>query len=186
MKSGSERKRAVRNLYPIDNRTSGEMEGQLNQFVAQTKDKFGKTRQPSENEKTPKSGKSDTSTLEARKEQARTVLKKQTFLEVYERLLCAVGASCRAVGMHRDTYNDWRRNDPDFRRACDEIQLRQCEVAEDILKEWIAKRKETGTLIFYLRSKHPDYRPSRVMIQPMQGEKSIVQLLQEAPEEDGN
>ena len=150
--------------------------------MAQTKDKIEKTRQLSENGEMQNRTKSHTST-HTEKEQARTTFKKKTFLEVYERLLCSVSSSCRAISIGRGTYYDWYRNDPDFRKACREIQAREFEMAEDILKELVLKRKESS-VHFFLRSVHPKYKPSRVMIEPVKGEKSITELLREEPEEE--
>lgn len=49
-----------------------------------------------------------------KKEQKRTEAKKKLFLGVFSMTVGHVTRTCKLVGIHRDTYYDWRKTDSDF------------------------------------------------------------------------
>ena len=78
-------------------------------------------------------------------------------LAALEASLMNVGASCHSAGISYATYYRWREDDPDFRKATDQTDLRLLNKVEDKLKELIASGKESS-VHFFLKSKHPNYR----------------------------
>ena len=52
-----------------------------------------------------------------KKEQDRTMAKKQLFLAVFSMTLGVVTTTCERAKIHRDTYYDWRKKDPEFAAA---------------------------------------------------------------------
>jgi hypothetical protein len=76
--------------------------------MSQTKKR--KTRKKS----TRKSYKSDT----IKKEQKRTQEKQELFIQEYPKKLCNVAATCRAIGISRDTFYDWQQKFPEFKKQC--------------------------------------------------------------------
>jgi len=85
-------------------------------------------------------------------------IRKRRVLAALEASLMNVGASCHSAGISYATYYRWREDDPDFRKATDQIDLRLLNKVEDKLKELIANGKESS-VHFFLKSKHPNYRP---------------------------
>ena len=55
---------------------------------------------------------------------------KNEFCEVYKRKACNVTAACDAVGISRETYYEWRRNDKEFDQKCKEIEESLIDLAE--------------------------------------------------------
>lgn len=82
----------------------------------------------------------------------KTDTKKKAFLQALEKNLGIVSNTAKGIGIHRSTYYDWRRTDPDFEKASDDIQ----EVALDFVESKLLKRisDESDTaIIFYLKTK---------------------------------
>ncbi|MDD3487375.1 MAG: hypothetical protein PHF35_03300 [Candidatus Moranbacteria bacterium] len=52
-----------------------------------------------------------------KKEQLRTTAKKKVFLQAFGLTLGSVKRSCVFARIHRDTYYDWCKNDPEFAEA---------------------------------------------------------------------
>jgi len=67
--------------------------------------------------------------------------KKESFLVAYEKKMGRSGEACKAIGIYRRTYYNWRESDPEFAAAVDAIDVsaiwkEQLEsAAQDLIKE---------------------------------------------------
>lgn len=77
---------------------------------------------------------------------------KEKFLEVFANNLGNVQDSCKAAGIARKTFYNWRDSDEDFAQAVEEIQEGLIDLAESKLLENI-KSGKTNEILFYLRTK---------------------------------
>jgi len=91
-------------------------------------------------------------------EQERTTKKKVEFLSEYQRLLGIITATCQKVGINRSTYYDWIDQDEEFKKAVEKLSIQQRGDVEDRLVKAIAA-DNIAAIIFYLKSKHPEYKP---------------------------
>ena len=77
---------------------------------------------------------------------------KEKFLEVFANNLGNVQDSCKAAGIARKTFYNWKDGDEDFAQAVEEIQEGLIDLAESKLLENI-KSGKTNEILFYLRTK---------------------------------
>lgn len=77
---------------------------------------------------------------------------KKALLEALEKSLGVVTTACKKLGIGRTTYYDWYNNDPDFKKAVDELSNVALDFAESKLHEQIADNSTSAT-IFYLKTK---------------------------------
>ena len=92
-------------------------------------------------------------------EQERTAEKKAEFLEEYPNFLGIISATCQKVGIKsRQSFYDWIKDDKKFEEAVEVLSIQQRGDVEDRLIKAIASDNITA-IIFYLKSKHPDYKP---------------------------
>lgn len=95
--------------------------------------------------------KSDTRT-QAQKEQQRTTDGKAELLQCLERRLGVVTNACKDAGVSRSQYYEWKKNDPEFAAAVEEIQ----DVALDFVETKLFSNinlGDTSSILFYLRTK---------------------------------
>lgn len=64
-----------------------------------------------------------------------------------------VAYMCTQLGMHRRSFYRWKEKDPEFARACEEIQEEIYDDAEYRLQKKIHEDKDTASLIFFLKTK---------------------------------
>lgn len=74
------------------------------------------------------------------------------FLEAYDRSLGNVSTACRAVGVSRATFYNWKKSDEKFREAIGELDEYNLDFAETMLMKHI-RDGDTTTLIFFLKTK---------------------------------
>lgn len=77
---------------------------------------------------------------------------KPKFLEAFERHMGIISPSCSEVGIDRQTYYNWRKLDPDFDKACKEIEETQGDMVENRLLTRI-NEGDTIATIFYCKTK---------------------------------
>ena len=77
---------------------------------------------------------------------------KEKFLEVFANNLGNVQDSCKAAGIARKTYYNWKNNDDEFAQAVEEIQEGLIDMAESKLLDTI-KSGKTNEILFYLKTK---------------------------------
>jgi len=93
--------------------------------------------------------------LEVRREKREK--KKEEFIEVFKENLGIITISCNKVGISRDAYYDWYNDDEDFKAKIEGAKQIQRGDVEDRLFKAITDGNITA-IIFYLKSKHPDYK----------------------------
>lgn len=97
--------------------------------------------------------KTDTRThAHAKQEQQRTTDGKALLLEKLESHLGVVTTACRAAGVSRSQFYEWRKTDEAFAQAVDEIQEVALDYVESKLFENV-KCNDTSSILFYLRTK---------------------------------
>jgi hypothetical protein len=79
--------------------------------------------------------------------------KKLPFLEAFARIGTISGAA-DAVGIHRDSYYAWKREDPTFAESFQRAESQLTETLESVMHEK-ALKGDTGALIFLLRARAP-------------------------------
>ena len=78
--------------------------------------------------------------------------RKRLFLEAYVRKACNVAAACKAIGIMRGTFVDWRNNDSEFTTQLAHADESFIDFAESKLKEKITEGDEKS-IIFFLKTK---------------------------------
>lgn len=81
----------------------------------------------------------------------KTKLKKIQFIENYKSEL-NISASCRAIGVSRQTFYEWISKDKKFKREVNEIEESIIDDVESKLMEKI-KSGDLGAIIFFLKTK---------------------------------
>lgn len=77
---------------------------------------------------------------------------KKKLLAALEQSLGVVTTACRKVGVNRCTYYDYYNNDPEFRKAVNELSEVALDFAESQLHQQI-QGGNTAATIFYLKTK---------------------------------
>lgn len=77
---------------------------------------------------------------------------KDRFPEILAEHLGIVTNACKAAGIGRRTYYNWREEDPEFAKACDDVSEQTIDFVESKLLENIRDGKEASQ-IFYLKTK---------------------------------
>ena len=78
--------------------------------------------------------------------------KMKDFLEAYDRSLGNVSTACRAVGITRRTFYNWKNGNEGFRQSVEELDAYNLDFAETMLMKHI-REGDTTSLIFYLKTK---------------------------------
>lgn len=99
----------------------------------------------------------DVKEVEQKQEQARTTIKKAAFLEFFRKTMGIVDAAAKGAGIDRDIVYIWRKNDPAFAMAMQQIVDDEPEIAEQQLKAAILKGY-MPSVHFYLSRRHPAYK----------------------------
>ena len=77
---------------------------------------------------------------------------KKAWVQAMEKNRGIVTQTAKAVGIHRSTYYEWRKQDPEFAERCDEVQ----NIALDFVEGKLLKRiqdEDTASILFYLKTK---------------------------------
>lgn len=79
-------------------------------------------------------------------------LKKKRFIEAFKRNAGIIKPTCDAVGISRMTYYNWRRQDPAFDEACNDVEDEQGDFVENALLKKV-EEGDTAAVIFYCKTK---------------------------------
>lgn len=82
----------------------------------------------------------------------KTRLMKKKVLEALERGLGIVSAACNEVGISRNTFYTWYKEDPEFKRDVDELN----DVTLDFVENQLLKKVKEGSersILFYMKYK---------------------------------
>lgn len=82
----------------------------------------------------------------------RTEQHKKAMLEALEKSLGVVTSACKSVGIGRTTHYLWMDNDPEYRKAVNDLENVAIDFAESQLHQQIKGGNPTAT-IFYLKTK---------------------------------
>jgi len=77
---------------------------------------------------------------------------KKAMIEALEQSLGVVTSACKSVGIGRTTHYLWMENDPEYKKAVDDISNVALDYAESKLHSQIKKENPTA-IIFYLKTK---------------------------------
>ena len=77
---------------------------------------------------------------------------KKALVEALEKSLGVVTTACKIVGVARSTYYEYYNNDPEFKKACDDVENVTLDFVESQLHKQIKEGNSTST-IFYLKTK---------------------------------
>lgn len=91
------------------------------------------------------------------KDQLRTSSKKRLFLDYWERTTGVIAVTCRKVEISRETFYQWCRTDPEFKREIETITRMKNDLAEDLL--WLKVLEGDGPSVRYWLSRNdPEYQ----------------------------
>jgi len=113
-----------------------------------------------------------------KEEQERTRVNKKLFLQYYESNR-VIGAVCKKVNITTETVRVWRRDDPEFAKAFQNVDLERNEEVEDILMGMIFIKHDGPSVRYYLDRKHPEYNP-HVTTEVITGTRTLEDILDEA------
>lgn len=84
---------------------------------------------------------------------------KKKFVLLYTKLNGHIGNTCAGMGISRQTYYNWLDDEnKDFANAISEAELSLNDEIRDVLINKAASGDMTG-VIFYLKNRHPDFKP---------------------------
>ena len=87
-----------------------------------------------------------------KEEQERTTVTKKALIVAMQKCLGVVTQACKMVDVSRDTYYTYYREDPDFKKQCDDCSEIALDFAESKLHKQIEDNIPTST-IFFLKTK---------------------------------
>ena len=79
-------------------------------------------------------------------------LQKSALIDALEASLGIVSTAVKLVGIHRATFYEWIKNDPEFKQAVDDITENALDFAETALHSKI-RGGDTTAIIFFLKTK---------------------------------
>lgn len=115
----------------------------------------------------------------AQTERQSTRIKKLRFLEAYRATHGNVSLAAKYAGIHRDTYYEWVKDDPEFKDETEYVLWELNSIVEDKLLEKIMQG-DGPSIRFYLSHRHPDYirKSTPVVAQPI---VTLEDLLDQCP-----
>ncbi len=78
--------------------------------------------------------------------------KKKSFVSAFEKSACNVSTACTHIGISRNCFYSWKKEDPVFSEIIEDIEESNVDFAETMLMKNIREQKETS-IIFYLKTK---------------------------------
>jgi len=89
---------------------------------------------------------------------ARTKKNKKLILDELEKNKGIITIACKRIGITPKTFYRWIEADKEFAEQVDDLEWDQRSYVESKLIKKIAN-DDTASIIFYLKSKHPKYKP---------------------------
>ncbi len=114
-------------------------------------------------------------------EQERTRIKKKLFLDYFKRLLGVISAACEGAEIDRQTFYNWKQEDPEFAKELAQIQAEECDEIEGRLKKGIL-HDQMRAITFWLEKRHPFYKPTVRIEEQVVGDKTLEDLIHEREE----
>jgi len=119
------------------------------------------------------------------KERESTTVRKEMFITYYQKSLGSVKATCEKIGISRETYYDWMRNDPNFKMSIKGCWRQKLEDVEQLANNEMMKGN-ASLIRHFLDRRHPDYMPKLKVMAPAMGEKSLEEEFDEMEFVDDN
>lgn len=79
-------------------------------------------------------------------------IRKKAVIEALKKTLGIVTPACEMAGIHRDTFYEWKKKDPEFRRQVEDIE----EITLDFVESQLMKNIREGSekaIMFFMRYK---------------------------------
>lgn len=101
--------------------------------------------------------------------------KKRKFLEAYSQTNGNITDSSRIAGIDRTTYYNWLKDDSDFAL---QVLDHEAELNDEIRQVLIQKAAEGDmtAVIFYLKNRHPDFKPQPGVLQQFNTEGGSLEV----------
>jgi hypothetical protein len=115
---------------------------------------------------------------EVAKEQERTRVNKELFLQYFGKNRGIISFTCAQVGIDRGTFYNWKNDDKEFREALEKVNANRNDDVEDVLMEKIHREKDGHCTTFYLKSRHPNYK-TKIIQEVIKGERTLEDLIAE-------
>lgn len=91
--------------------------------------------------------------------------KKKQFLELYRETKGFISDITRALEIDRSTYYKWLENDEEFAVAVAECEAEINDEMKQLLIHKAQGDGDTTALIFWLKNKHPEFKPGQMNVQ---------------------
>ena len=82
-----------------------------------------------------------------------TARNKAEFLKIYDKQLCNITKTCKAVGIDRITFYRWYENDAKFHQAVDDLENVRLDFAEEDMLNIKMQQGDSTAIIFFLKTK---------------------------------
>lgn len=105
---------------------------------------------------------------------------KERLLAAYAKHAGQVTRSCREVGMSRETFYDWKKNDPDFAERL-EVVLEEEEARWVKVLDKNAKAGDSGAAMFMLKAINPERYDERVRLRKYEKERAATSTEEHGP-----
>ncbi len=102
-----------------------------------------------------------------------TQLKKQKFIEAYKATNGNITDSASIAGIERKTYYNWLQDDKEFAMAILDSEADLNDSIRQVLIEKAASGDMTA-VIFYLKNRHPDFKPQPTTLVQVNNYKDIL------------
>jgi hypothetical protein len=117
-----------------------------------------------------------------KKEQERTRIRKQMFIQYFQKHFGIISKVCNDIGIERSTYYGWRKDDPEFAKKIREVEGERNDAVEDVLFLLIAQ-EDGPSVRFYLERRNPAYKQKTVN-EVIPGDRTLEDLLDEFKNKD--
>jgi hypothetical protein len=104
------------------------------------------------------------------------------FLQAYLNCHWNIRRTCDAVGISRETFYQWNKNDAEFASQLKKLQELELQYVENKLMDLI-EAGNTAATTFYLKSRHPNYMQKTKIEVVSSREQSYEEMI--AEEEEG-
>lgn len=130
----------------------------------------------------PKEGSANQNSGSARpSSQARIAVQKEYALKVLQKNFGNVSLTCETIGISRFEFYKWRKDDPEFNKAVEDINEFSLDMVESAMMKSIFEEGNSRLIMFYLNSKGK--KRGYGLKNESDGDKSGAVLLRISPDE---
>lgn len=102
---------------------------------------------------------------------------KRAFIEQFGTSSGTVSDICPKVGVSRETFYRWRKEDREFEREVESARMTLNDAVEDKLLRKIFVENDSASIRFYLTHRHPNYHPKGWNISPRNSDMTFDDFL---------